>query len=139
MFYLLGLLLAVACYYDIRWRRLPNWLCVAVLGLGVLHLLQTLPLSELLLTALVASVLLLFGIGLYALKWLGAGDIKYLVALCFWFKAEQVIEFVVVFTLLGGGLGLMALIHNRVRAPAIKNLPYGVAISGAAIWLLLIP
>lgn len=66
----------VAAYFDIRWRRIPNWLTLAALVLGLsLNILlpQGLGAGQ---SGIGIAVGLLMYFPLYLLKGMGAGDVK---------------------------------------------------------------
>lgn len=137
----LALLLVIACYCDVRWRLIPNWLTLSILLLGWGQCLLTAP-SFLPINLLLTLAFLLVGLGIFALAWLGAGDIKLIVALSSWIQWQQALSFIVIFTLLGGVLAFIVIIYNRLccylGSTPIQDLPYGLAISSSAFWLLLI-
>jgi prepilin peptidase CpaA len=81
---LYGLALAtafIAAYFDIRWRRIPNWLVLASLVVGLAGNLWLRGGTGLLLSlgGLLFASLIYFP--LYLLKGIGAGDVKLMAAL----------------------------------------------------------
>lgn len=138
----LSLMLLAACYYDCRWRVLPNWLTLSIFVLGMIAT-GVNPKLSMLSALFLALLFLVVGLGVFACKWLGAGDIKLIVALAPWLQVKQTVDFVVGFTLLGGLMAIAVIIYNRYSArfgwTSVKNLPYGLAICGSAFWLLLTP
>jgi prepilin peptidase CpaA len=122
---LLGVLVAVAAYYDIRYRRIPNWLVLAGLIVGIVWNAFAGAFSGTALSGGIWSGLLRAGEGLglgfallfpfYLIRALGAGDVKLMAAIgaiagpgnCFW---------VFIFTgIIGGVAGLiLAVARNRV-------------------------
>jgi prepilin peptidase CpaA len=150
--------LFVACVTDVRSRRIPNNL---VLVLGLLGLIYSViavsPLSGLS-RALVAGVFgFVIWIPFYALRMLGAGDVKLFAAASCWLAPSQVLNAALVSALAGGvlsvaglvwahGFGLTAFrIAHLARDPKLittplavpagrRTLPYGVAMTiGLAI------
>jgi prepilin peptidase CpaA len=69
--------LLFAGYSDLRWLRIPNRLSILALGLFAV-IAVTLPTSELFSRAIAASSVFGIGLALFALRLLGAGDVKLL-------------------------------------------------------------
>ena len=124
--FVLGLLLAsgvvVAAVYDIRFRRIPNWLSLTMVALGlVLNLaLQGTPGIVTSLIGLLVASLIYFP--LYLLRAMGAGDVKLMAAVGAvvgvrnWF-------FVFVFSIvIGAVLGLLALLARGRLRRALGNI-----------------
>lgn len=75
--------------------------------------------------------------GLFALGMMGGGDVKMLGALALWFPWTAVLTLLVVMALVGGVVTLVTVIHHRVtRRMGRPEVPYGVAISVAALWVV---
>jgi prepilin peptidase CpaA len=145
-------LLCVAAAYDVRARRIPNWLVVliAVLGLGFSAV--TGPGLRGLLTGVAA---LLVGLAIWLpswlLRWLGAGDVKLFAAASAWLGVKGAIEGAVFGGLVGGILAVVWILRFGMprmrgrrtmtlppigqpttgRAPA-STLPYSVALAAGA-------
>ncbi|MBP1968652.1 prepilin peptidase CpaA [Virgibacillus natechei] len=80
-FIILILFLLIACYYDVRQHRLPNWLNVSGVLVGIIYHLVVNQLDgfiQSVLGLLVAGVILLL---LYIFKAVGAGDVKLFAAI----------------------------------------------------------
>jgi prepilin peptidase CpaA len=134
---------AAGIWFDIRYRRLPNWLCLIALvaGIGFDVALGGWGLVPgALLHALIA---LGVGIGLFALGAIGAGDAKFYATLAVWFRLGQALLLLGMVSLAGLALLIVWLPWQRRRrlravTPPDKDdlfdkLPYGVAIAlGAA-------
>lgn len=138
----LGLL---ACWFDIRERRLPNWLVLATLvsGLGLAAWqggVEVLPwhLAH-------VGVALAAGIGLYALRALGAGDAKYYAALAAWFTLGAALKLLMAVSFAGLVLALGWLAWRKFsgnpapRKPIedMDKVPFGVAMAAGAVLALL--
>lgn len=137
-----GLIAAVTLagtWFDIRYRRLPNWLCGLALAAGIgfgLALEGWEVLQSGLLHFLVALVA---GIGLFALGGIGAGDAKYYASLAVWFPLRDAPLLIGTVSLAGLALLIAWLpwrLRRRTRIPQpseqdalFDKLPYGVAIS----------
>jgi prepilin peptidase CpaA len=155
-----GILLAIA-YSDLRTRRIPNALTAAIATLGLVRLLlaDDLPAAMHTLTAsasVFAVTFLLFWRGV-----LGGGDAKLMTAMVLLVGSHNLFDFFVIMSVCGGGLGLAILAHARVRTgrrhtsqqlagpssshwaesappPAKPTVPYGVAIAGAGVVMLIL-
>ena len=83
----------------------------------------------------------------FAMGWMGGGDAKLAAVIALWFGAEGSLDFLVLASLLGGGLTLMVLSFRSavlpaaiIRQPWIQRLhdrrqgvPYGIALAAAAL------
>lgn len=148
-FWLLLFLLCISCYTDIRYRKLPNWLCFSILVLGFLTLfIQHLDseIKIIIMRVFYVLVVLFIGCVIQKLGFLGGGDIKLVTALSIWFEQEYLVYFLILFTTLGGACAVLALLYNQIITLAstklvalekITTLPYGVAISASAVLLLI--
>ena len=109
---------AVVAYGDIRTRRIPNELVVAILALAAFRIalagdpsaaLYTLAAS----VALFAATFLLFWRGL-----LGGGDVKLLVATGFLIGYHDLFQFLFVMSICGALVALAVVAHNRLGGAA---------------------
>jgi prepilin peptidase CpaA len=145
--------IAVASVTDIRSRRIPNRLVVWLALLGLVFGVISLPVSVGLLRALVSCVLgFALWIPFYALRMLGAGDVKLFAAASCWLAPSQVLSAALLSAFAGGILSVVGLVlaHGfalttfRIThlardprmlatplpvAPGRKTLPYGVAMA----------
>jgi prepilin peptidase CpaA len=123
-------LLAAACAFDIRSRRIPNWL-VAILGaLGIAFSIARLgAVAGSKAAAVGFAVGLLLWILPFVLRMLGAGDVKLFAAAGAWIGALGAVYAAFYAALLGGALGLawwLRLRRGAKIAPVRPTLPYGV-------------
>ena len=150
-------LLAAAAVMDVKARRIPNRLVVVIAAAGLLYtLLQSPTLGAVGRSLLAGSIGFALWIPFYALRMIGAGDVKLFAAAGLWLVPLQVVQAAVVAAIIGGilsligmltgygsGLTLLRLAH-AVRQPETlmtesgrvvgKTLPYGVAMAvGLAI------
>jgi len=134
----LALLLLVGAATDIASRIIPNRLnaLIAVLaiawwlanGFGWAAILAQIGLA--------AGVLLVFAL-FFHLGWMGGGDVKLLAALALWLPIEKMAGLLVWMALGGGVLTLVMLVAHRLRhAEGRPEVPYGVAIVGAALLVM---
>ena len=151
------LALVVASIWDIRSRRIPNFLVIALAVLGVCYSAVVQSPSAGVPRALLG---LLLGFGLwipfYALRMLGAGDVKLFAAASCWMAPSQIFGAAIAAALAGGvlsviglvlahGLGLTMLrVAHGLRDPKMlatplavpagrKTLPYGLAMTAGLL------
>lgn len=138
MLALLATLLGVAAVTDIRSRIISNrlnaviallaipwWFAIGLSGYDILFQL-----------ALAAGVLVVFAI-CFALGMMGGGDVKLLAALGLWLPLTKMLMMLEIMALGGGLLTIgMVVAHKLRKAPGKPEIPYGVAIVGAALLIL---
>jgi prepilin peptidase CpaA len=147
--YVVPLFVAGVC--DFRTLRIPNWLTGAfalAFPLGALAAGQ--PIDW---VSHIAAGLAVFAVGaaLFAMRFLGGGDVKLLAATALWIGLAQLLPFLVLVALVGGvfAIGCVLLRHPLVqttilatlrRLPvfAYKNLPipYGIPIAIAGVLMV---
>lgn len=135
---LLAALLIVAAVGDVRTRIIPNRLNLAVALLAPVwwiaigysgH-------AMLLQIGLSAAVLAVFA-ACFAIGMMGGGDVKLLAALALWLPMGRMAVLLVWMALGGGVLTLAMLAAHRLRkSPDRIEIPYGVAISAAALLIV---
>lgn len=126
---------------DIAVRRIPNTLCLTLLVVGLGYAVWSGGWEALLLHSLFTAIALVVGMGLFALRWIGAGDAKFFAGCAAWFRLDQ--AWTVLFAVSLAGLGLFVgwFIYRRIRGLPISRaassphdqLPYGVAIAAGMI------
>ncbi len=133
--------LLVAAFTDIRRRQIDNWLNAAIaLGAPLFWWASGLSLWpdvawQVGIAALTFAVLAV----LFALRAMGGGDVKLLTALALWIEPLWFLRLVVVMALLGGVLTVVLGAWHVARRQREKlAIPYGVAISAAALWILVV-
>jgi prepilin peptidase CpaA len=140
----LAIALVVAAATDWRRRQIDNWLNLAiVIGAPLYWLARPMPLwasfpepsvGAQLLVALAAFAVFAT---LFALKWMGGGDVKLLTALALWIDPEWFLRLLIVMALVGGVLTiLLGAWHVTRRQKHKLAIPYGVAIAAAGLWVL---
>lgn len=135
----LGALLIAAAITDLRARIISNRLNLAIAALAPLWWiacgLNLWP--DVAVQLLVGGVVFVLFAALFSMGMMGGGDVKLLAALALWFPWQAVISLLVLMALLGGLVTLVTVIHHRMtRRLGQPEIPYGVAISLAALWLL---
>lgn len=86
--------------------------------------------------ALCACVFAFFAF-MFAMGWMGGGDVKLLAALALWLPLYSMVQLLVAMSLLGGLLTLAVIALHRVRKIKTNpEIPYGVAIACAGLWVI---
>ena len=68
---------------------------------------------------------------------MGGGDVKLLGAVALWFPWQALVPMILIMAVVGGVVTLVTVVHHRVtRRLGQPEIPYGVAISFAALWLV---
>jgi prepilin peptidase CpaA len=83
--------------------------------------------------------LLIFALftGLFALGMMGGGDVKMLGALALWLPLPAMSTLIIIMALVGGVVTLVTVIHHRAtRRIGRPEIPYGVAIALAGLWVV---
>lgn len=151
----LVILAAAGAYTDVRYRRLPNLLCLGLCIAGLVYAVavqqrqidvRTLAHGPSALSNL-AHVALALGVGmaLYALRWFGAGDAKFYAGLAAWLPLGKAVSFLVATSLAGVVLLLAWFSWRRLsgkrmvarRDDESGKFPYGVAIAVGAVMAFL--
>ena len=128
-----SILLLIACYHDVRHRRIQNWLPLAITLVASVKWLAAGELVPALSAAGAAGFVLAFAALLYCQGWIGGGDVKLLSATVFLLGAPAALPLLLLTAMIGGIMAVAVLCHLRGDAP---GLPYGVAIATAAIALM---
>ncbi|WOE74614.1 A24 family peptidase [Alterisphingorhabdus coralli] len=135
----LAIALAHASYTDIRRREIENWLNAGIaLAAPVFWWATGMSLwpDIAIQIALALGVFTIFT-GLFALGAMGGGDVKLLSALALWFSWQDMLMLVLVMSIAGGILTLfMAMVHTIRRSKGNLEIPYGVAIAFAGLWVI---
>ena len=145
-------LMLIACgYYDIKYRKIPNFISFTLILAGLfVHLVANgWPgfRQSCIGCAIGCSFFLLF----YFFKMMGAGDVKFMAGIGAVIGSQYIITSIIFTVLCGGLLSLFYLIAHyagrkkqRVSASAIsakafkKSVPYGIAIAMGTIITLII-
>jgi prepilin peptidase CpaA len=150
-------ILAVIAYGDVRTRRIPNVLSLAIAILGLLRIIvghdpvaagHTIAAG----TAIFVAAFLLFWYG-----GIGGGDTKLVAATALLVGYHDIFSFLFLMSACGGALGLAMLASDRLRprrwlparwareplatdtvAPGRPTVPYGVAIAAAGVVTLIL-
>lgn len=136
---LLAAMLLVAAIGDVRTFNIPNALNAAIALLAPLYWWASgTPLWPD--AAFQVGVALLVFALLAAAFWagmMGGGDVKMASAILLWFPVDQAAMFLVIMSLAGGIVTLAAVVrHRALRREGRPEIPYGVAIAIAGLWLI---
>ena len=152
---LVGGIALIAIYYDVRWRRIPNWLTYPAMLLGFIVHGITEGWNGVLSSGGGMAVGLIIFLIFYLLRLMGGGDVKLMAAMgaLVGIKLTGMMFFISAFAgaLISIAMLLHALSKNRLKnengktrkylsRDLLKNLtvPYGVAISMGAVITLLV-
>lgn len=144
------LFMAFAAVSDLLTMRIPNLVSIVlVVAFAIAALVAGLEWG--LLAWHMASGLLVLagGFGLFAAGWIGGGDAKLAAAIATWFGWNEVLEFLILGSILGGVLTLAILMLRRWPLPESlhkhewlmrlhepkQGVPYGIALAAAALHL----
>ena len=135
----LAIALLAAAFTDIRRRRIDNRLTAAVAVAAPLFWWATG-------VALWPGAAFRFGFALtmlmllaalFAIRAMGGGDVKLLTGLALWLPWQPFLQLVVLMSLFGGVLTLVFAAAWRLRGrPGALEIPYGVAIAAAGLWVV---
>jgi prepilin peptidase CpaA len=156
---ILTCLLLAACVSDLRSRRIPNGL-VLIIGLaGLAYALAVMPPARAIVFAFGGCVVgLAIWLPFWALRVLGAGDVKLMAAAGTWLGAAGAVEASLIAAVVGGLIAIVVLARVRSESSALarfgvwmlmsratrsiapeltpveRRIPYGVALAaGAAV------
>ncbi len=136
---LLALLLLAAAWTDIRSRTIANGLNLAIALLAPLwwwaHGLALWP-DVAWQIGLAVAVFALFAAA-FAIGAMGGGDVKMIAALALWLRPADLATMLVVMALVGGVLTVaMMIAHKARRREGQPEIPYGVAIAAAGLFII---
>jgi len=151
-----AVVMAIAAYEDFRRLVIPNLLPVVLCITWPLHFAGSPSLFGGLAAIGCALAVFLVGAALFARGYLGGGDVKLLAVATLWAGAAGTPSLLVLTGVLGGVLTLFLIMpfgaqfaaaSRALLAPsavsttsdAAKSVPYGVAIAGAALIVILSP
>ena len=154
------ILLAIA-YGDVRTRRIPNALTAAIAILGLARLIIANDWAAAMYTLIASAAVFVVAFVFFWRGVFGGGDAKLLAAMALLVGSHDLLDFLLIMSVCGGGLGLATLarylFHARRRHAAQQSsgpskfhwteptapsgaatVPYGVAIAGAGVVMLLL-
>ena len=136
---ILAAMLIVAATGDVRSRTIPNWLnaAIALLAIPFWWFTGLTLWPEILMQIGVAAALF----GLFAITFrfgmMGGGDVKLIAAVALWLPLDAVVKLLVIMSIAGGVLTLVMMARQRIaKKGQTLEIPYGVAIAFAGLWLI---
>ena len=131
----LAALLVAAGVEDARSREIANWKNAAIALLAPVWWWASgmAPWPDAALQ--LATGLLVFAVfaGVFFAGWMGGGDVKMIGALALWMPLPLLVQFLMVMSLVGGGLTVAMMIDRHLRKRSTIEVPYGVAIAIAGL------
>ena len=120
MIWFLIIVVAIATYFDLKSRRIPNWLTYPSLVITLIYFDRFFIFATL--VALIAAIL--FG------KYIGAGDIKLALAISLWSHILSWSQYWLYFALFLGGIA--GLFQRSKRIPFAPFMAAGLVIANVA-------
>lgn len=118
-----GGLVLLAAAWDVFSRRIPNLLPLIIAALYFVDAGFAGDWAEMPWHLLCGMAVLVVGIFIFSLGWLGGGDVKLLAALAFWAGPDQLMLLLLMTCLAGGILALIYVIPMIIcRMPAVSGL-----------------
>jgi prepilin peptidase CpaA len=149
-FLVLTVLMVLVIYFDATRYLIPNWLVGLMLAFyPAMVLLSPATINWMGAAGIMLGVFVL-GYGIFAMRWMGGGDIKLLTVCALWAGPERIMDFLLITAILGGALGLVLIVVRKYIPMALPKLagklprilqpdqplPYGLAIAAAFLHLL---
>lgn len=145
-------LLIFAAANDARRYLIPNWVSLGILLLFLPYALLSPATPDWQGGLITAAAALALGFGAFALRLMGGGDIKLIVACALWAGPTLILPFLVIVSIAGGALAIGLMVGRTIAArrrdaagaapdgatvPLMRQkIPYGLAISAGGIFLL---
>jgi len=132
-------LLVTAAVTDLRSRIISNKLNLAVALLAPLFWFSMHWDPWPTMAIQVAQAVVVFAVftAMFALGMMGGGDVKLLAAVALWPSFGDLVILIVLMSVIGGVVTLVTAIHHRMtKRLGRPEIPYGVAISIAAFWVI---
>lgn len=138
------LLIAGGAVSDIRTRRIPNLLVVALAICAIAYTLAANGAEALGSAAIHAAIALVIGMGLFALRWIGGGDAKFYAACALAVPLAEAVTMLFWTSVAGLALVIAMIVAGVVRRQSLSaarsmKVPYGVAVAIGALATLLLP
>ena len=139
----------VAGLKDLTTMKIPNGINLAIFfSFYPVALIVGLDWTTIGLSTLIGFGVLLVGMIMFALRWIGGGDAKLFAAAAVWMGPDGVLAFLILSALIGGAFCLVLLLARarfQVMVPFLPSwaqrlmepkgdLPYGVAIAAGGLW-----
>lgn len=125
--------LVSAAVMDIRARRVPNLLCLALLVAGLAAATLDLVVPSVPMALLGAVVALAIWLPFWLLRMLGAGDVKFFACACAWLGPSVAWRASLAVALLGGAMASAAMMRQRGVRQAAEFGVFGATNAGAIL------
>ncbi|TPG13513.1 A24 family peptidase [Sphingomonas oligophenolica] len=135
----LGLMLVSAGIEDVRVREIANWKNAAIaLAAPLFWWSSGLSLwPDMAVQLLFAGIVFAIFCGVFAMGWMGGGDVKLIAALSLWMPLVRFVDMMIIMSIAGGVVTLVMVIDSVIRKSSRAiEVPYGVAIAIAALLVL---
>lgn len=109
---IVGIVLLACLVYDLKLRKIPNYMTLPFLLAGVIYTFLTYGIRGFgysFLNVLLVLVIFLYG---FIKSYMGAGDIKLLLAMSFWMNTEDMIVFILSTLIIGAVISVGKMIIN---------------------------
>ena len=136
---ILAILLLIAAVTDLKARIIANRLNLAIALLAPVYwwVSGLAPWPDMALQFGLAAIVFAIFTVMFALGWMGGGDVKLLGALALWLPLLPFLKLLVVMSIAGGALTLVVIAVQRARKLSTNpEVPYGVAIACAGLWVI---
>jgi prepilin peptidase CpaA len=117
---MLSIIIAIYCIlnvaiatYDFSFFRIPNIFLLLLIGLYVFYAIFYVQPDRIVTSLFAFALVLIISFALFALKAIGAGDAKYLSVISLWVGMNDVLSFLIIVSLVGGGLALIYLLSRN--------------------------
>ena len=143
--YLLAALLVAAACQDLAKLTIANIFPTLIILLFPVWVAVAGPEADIWMNGVNFLIILGVGLVLFALQWLGGGDVKLFAAVALWFDFSGIVPLVFYVTMAGAGLAIFLALLRRMVPAGVKSrfewviferrgpIPYGVAIAIGAI------
>src|SRR5712691_5576538 len=111
-----------AAYFDLRWRRIPNWLVGATIAMSFVWHTSTSGWDGLKMSGAGLLVGLALLLPLYLLKGMGAGDVKFFAAIGAAVTFNHVLSVFVFAALIAGGMALFRVLAAQAFLTTLSNI-----------------
>ena len=151
---------AIVAYEDVRARRIPNALSLAIAALGLARIALAAEVIDAGYTLAAAAIIFAITLALFQRGVIGGGDAKILTAAALLIGYRELLSFLFLMSLCGGALALAALAAERFDlslgrfqrgahvsatgqseggrlAPKASTVPYGLAVATAGVITLI--
>lgn len=135
----LGLMLVSAGIEDVRIREIANWKNAAIALAAPLWWWSNglAPWPDMAMQLGFAAIVFAAMIGVFAMGWMGGGDVKLIAALALWLPVSRFLDMIMIMSIAGGVVTLLLMIERKMRrTPDAIEVPYGVAIAVATLLVM---